>query len=42
VLAKWFGTDNSGATPLRLLSDNDLSKTIFPNLGRFSAVPAFL
>ncbi|HEV7404193.1 MAG TPA: DUF1501 domain-containing protein [Chthoniobacteraceae bacterium] len=42
VLAKWFGTDNSGPVPVRLLSDTDLSKTIFPNLGRFSALPAFL
>jgi uncharacterized protein (DUF1501 family) len=42
VLAKWFGTDNSGPTPVRLLSDSDLSRTVFPNLGRFGALPAFL
>jgi uncharacterized protein (DUF1501 family) len=42
VLAKWFGTDNGGSTPVRLLSDSDLSKTIFPNMGRFGALPAFL
>lgn len=42
VLAKWFGTDNGGSTPIRLLSDTDLSKTVFPNLGRFGALPAFL
>jgi hypothetical protein len=27
---------------VRLLSDTDLSKTVFPNLGRFGALPAFL
>lgn len=42
VLAKWFGTDNGGPTPVRLLSDSDLSKTIFPNMGRFGALPTFL
>lgn len=42
VMAKWFGTDHGGPTPIRLLSDTDLSRTVFPNLGRFGALPAFL
>jgi uncharacterized protein (DUF1501 family) len=43
ALAKWFGTDtNNGGTPIRLISDSDLSNTIFPNLGRFGAIPAIL
>jgi uncharacterized protein (DUF1501 family) len=42
TLATWFGTDNSGPTPVRLLSDSDIRNTIFPNLGHFGAPPAFL
>jgi uncharacterized protein (DUF1501 family) len=41
-LAKWFGTDHGGSSPVRILSDSDLEKTIFPNVGRFGARPAFL
>jgi uncharacterized protein (DUF1501 family) len=41
VLAKWFGTDNGGQTPVRLLSDSDLAM-IFPYLSRFGTPPAFL
>lgn len=38
-LARWFGTDNSGSTPVRILADSDLYNTIFPNLGRFTGIP---